>query len=110
EELRRNVREFAEKGNAPSVLTAQALGNELPVAFLLSGNGSQWAGMGRQAWQGNVHFREALTEIDAHFRKVQPWSIVDQLFADELADRLRHATYSQPLLLALQIATVRALE
>jgi acyl transferase domain-containing protein/NADPH:quinone reductase-like Zn-dependent oxidoreductase len=110
EEIRRNVREFAEKGTAPSVLTGQALGNELPVTFLFSGNGSQWSGMGRRAWQGNVHFREALTEIDGHFRKVQAWSIVDELFAENLADRLRRATYSQPLLLALQVATVRALE
>jgi len=110
EEIRLNVREFGEKGSAPSALTGQALGNELPVAFLFSGNGSQWAGMGRRAWQGNVHFQEALKEIDAQFREVQSWSIVEQLFAENLADRLRHATYSQPLLLALQVATVCALE
>ena len=90
-------------------MTGQALGNALPVAFLFSGNGAQWAGMGRDAWNDNVHFREALKEIDGHFAKVQDWSIVDQLFDNSLAQKLRRASYAQPLLLALQIASVRAL-
>jgi len=110
DEIRHNLKEFAQKSSAPSALSGQALGHELPVAFLFSGNGSQWAGMGRGAWQTNAYFQEALKEIDSHFQKVQPWSIVDQLFDEKLGERLRHATYSQPLLLALQVASVRALE
>ena len=110
EEIRHHTEHFARGEASPYVLTGQALGSNLPVAFLFSGNGSQWAGMGRDVWHANPHFREALTEVDSHFAKAQKWSIVDQLFADDLAPKLRRATYSQPLLLALQIATVRALE
>ncbi len=66
--------------------------------------------MGRDAWGTNAVFQNALRDIDARFSKVQDWSIVDTLFAEDLAVRLRRATYSQPLLLALQVATVRALE
>src|SRR5262249_25143996 len=66
--------------------------------------------MGRDAWHANAHFRAALEEVDSHFAKVQKWSIVDQLFDEQLAPRLRAASYAQPLLLALQVATVRALE
>ncbi len=110
DEIRHKVRQFAAGDNAAATFSGQALGNELPITFLFSGNGAQWSGMGRVAWQSNPHFREALKDVDSHFAKVQQWSIVDMLFSDELAEKLRYATYSQPLLFALQVATVRALE
>lgn len=110
DEIRLHVQRFAAGEKDAAVMTGLALGNALPVAFIFSGNGAQWAGMGRDAWKDNVHFREALKEIDGHFAKVQDWSIVDQLFDDGLAQKLRRASYSQPLLLALQVASVRALE
>jgi acyl transferase domain-containing protein len=110
DEIRHRVQRFAAGEKGDSVMEGQALGSDLPVAFVFSGNGAQWAGMGRQAWNANRHFREALREISGHFAKVQDWSIVDQLFADDLEAKLRRATWSQPLLLALQVATVRTLE
>lgn len=110
DEIRHHVERFAQGDTSPAVLTGQALGTDLPVAFLFSGNGSLWAGMGREAWHGNPRFREALKDINDHFSRVQKWSLIDMLFAEDLAPRLRRATYSQPLLLALQIATVRVLE
>lgn len=110
DEVRHHLASFVKGEASAAVLTGQALGNDQPLAFLFSGNGSQWAGMGRDAWESSPVFRDALGDIDGHFAKAQKWSIVDTLFADDLAPRLRRATYSQPLLLALQVATVRALE
>jgi acyl transferase domain-containing protein/NADPH:quinone reductase-like Zn-dependent oxidoreductase/short-subunit dehydrogenase/acyl carrier protein len=110
DEVRHHLAAFVKGEHSTAVLTGQAQSNDQPLAFLFSGNGSQWAGMGRDAWESNPVFREALRDIDGHFAKAQKWSIVDTLFADDLAPRLRRATYSQPLLLALQVATVRALE
>ena len=110
EEIRHQVEQFAAGEKSATILTGQALGTDLPVAFLFSGNGSQWAGMGRTAWQGNQSFRYALTDVDGQFSAVQSWSLVDMLFDDDLAAKLRRATYAQPLLLGLQVATVRALE
>jgi acyl transferase domain-containing protein/NADPH:quinone reductase-like Zn-dependent oxidoreductase/acyl carrier protein len=110
EEVRHHVERFAAGEKPAAALTGHALGTDLPVAFLFSGNGSQWAGMGRAAWHGNRHFREALSDVDGRFATIQSWSLVDLLFADDLATRLRRATYAQPLLLGLHVATVRALE
>ncbi|MDB5487557.1 MAG: hypothetical protein JWQ58_1272 [Reyranella sp.] len=110
DEIRHHLASFAKGESSDSVLTGQALGTDQPLTFLFSGNGSQWAGMGRDAWETNPVFQNALKDIDGRFAKVQKWSIVDTLFADDLAPRLRRATYSQPLLLALQVAAVRALE
>ena len=108
--LRQQLELFAVGESAPGVLSGHALGQDLPVAFVFSGNGAQWAGMGRTAWHSNARFREALQEIDRHFLKRQKASLVDLIFADDLAPRLRQATHAQPLLLALQVATVRSLE
>ncbi|MCF8531924.1 MAG: SDR family NAD(P)-dependent oxidoreductase [Reyranella sp.] len=110
EEIRHQVEQFIAGEKSATILTGQAHGTDLPVAFLFSGNGSQWAGMGRTAWRGNRLFRDALTDVDTHFSAVQSWSLVDMLFDDDIAAKLRRATYAQPLLLGLQVATVRALE
>lgn len=110
DEVRHHLTAFAKGEETAAILTGQALGIDQPLTFLFSGNGSQWAGMGRDAWKTNPAFRDALKDIDGRFAKIQKWSIVDCLFADDLAPRLRRATYSQPLLLALQVAMVRALE
>jgi len=110
DEIRHHLHQFAQGAATPAILSGQALGNDLPVTFLFSGNGSQWAGMGRAAWTSNASFQDALRDVDRLFAKVQPWSIIDMLFDDGLAAKLRHAPYSQPLLLALQVATVRVLE
>jgi len=92
------------------VLAGQALGSDLAVAFVFSGNGAQWAGMGHAAWHGHARFRDALREVDAKFASRQKESLVELLFADDLESRLRHARQAQPLLLALQVATVMSLE
>ena len=110
ETLRQEVDRFARGDASPNALTGQALGNDLPVAFVFSGNGSQWAGMGRAAWQADGRFRDALNEVDGHFAKKAKWSLVKTLFADDLGPQLRRATFAQPLIVALQVATVRVLE
>jgi acyl transferase domain-containing protein/NADPH:quinone reductase-like Zn-dependent oxidoreductase len=110
EQLKAHVQAYA-TGQAPaSAITARALGDNLPVAFLLSGNGAQWAGMGQSAWQADERFREALRSIDERFQRREKWSLVETLFDAELAAKLRRATYAQPLILALQMATVWVLE
>ena len=70
EELRDAPWRFAEGEKSPAILTGAAVGSNLPVAFLFSGNGAQWAGMGATAWHTNAQFREALQEIDGHFAKM----------------------------------------
>ncbi len=110
QEIREQLRLFANGEGSESILDSQALGVDLPVAFLFSGNGSQWVGMGRSIFQSHARFRAALEEVDRHFAKRQNWSLIGLLFAADLNMKLRMATYAQPLLLALQVATVRVLE
>ena len=78
------------------------------VAFIFSGNGSQWAGMAHDAIAHSAGFREALAEVDAALRPWLGWSVTDVLEAAE-AEALRDTATAQPLLFAIQVALVTAL-
>ncbi len=78
------------------------------VAFVFSGNGSQWAGMGLAASGHSASFRAALTEVDRTLLPMLGWSVLDRLAAaDEAA--MHDTSVAQPLLFATQVATVTAL-
>ena len=53
----------------PQLHCGAAVGNELPIAFVYSGNGGQWAGMGISAYRQNARFRAHFDNIDDHFRQ-----------------------------------------
>lgn len=92
------------------VVLDSAIAREAPVAFMYSGNGSQWAGMGRAFRQISPAYRERLAEIDGLFARLAGWSVADALGADDLPEKLKRAEYAQPLLFATQMATTAALE
>lgn len=86
-----------------------AVAREAPVAFVFSGNGSQFAGMGLAAYAHSPVFRARLDAISAQFAEMAGWSIVETLHAGDLATKLELTQISQPLLFAIQSATVHAL-
>ena len=94
-------------GSADGVATGQADGGG--VAFVYSGNGSQWAGMGLDALRTNHMFAAALADVDRRLAPELGWSVVARLSSDDLASSIRHSTVAQPLLFATQVAVVSTL-
>jgi acyl transferase domain-containing protein/NADPH:quinone reductase-like Zn-dependent oxidoreductase/NADP-dependent 3-hydroxy acid dehydrogenase YdfG/acyl carrier protein len=105
-----------------AALAAVAAGNDHPLAvvreavtrrevpvFIYSGNGSQWAGMGRAAYQGEPDFRHAFEATDRLFMSVAGWSLVTMLFSADLETEIERTEIAQPLLFALQVALTEAL-
>ena len=86
-----------------------AIARDAPVAFVFSGNGSQFVGMGLTAYRRNAAFRERLDAISREFLALAGWSIVETLQADDLAAKLELTQISQPLLFAVQSAACQAL-
>lgn len=86
-----------------------AAGDAAPVAFVFSGNGSQWAGMGLSAYRGDAAFRDSFDETAALVAAEGGASLEAELRAPDLAERLSRAMVAQPLLMALQMASVDAL-
>lgn len=77
--------------------------------FVYSGNGSQWAGMGRAAYQGETDFRLSFDRTDRAFMSVAGWSLVTMLFSEDLETEIERTEIAQPLLFALQVALTEAL-
>src|SRR5690606_15219136 len=100
---------FINDAEHPLLSTGEAVGSGLPVAFVYSGNGSQWAGMGLAAYACNPTFRKRFDEIDELFRPLGGWSLREALSAEDLVDRLEQTTVAQPLIFAIQSATTAAL-
>ncbi|APG89897.1 type I polyketide synthase [Sinorhizobium americanum] len=74
------------------------------VAFVFSGNGSQWAGMGVEAFRENLHFRQSFTSVSALFKFHSDIDLKDLLTGPELDRKLADTKVAQPLLFAIQAA------
>lgn len=100
---------FARDAEHPLLTVGEAVGTGLPVAFVYSGNGSQWTGMGLAAYRNNSVFRAQFDEIDRHFVPLAGWSLAEELASDQLAKRLVETSVAQPLIFAIQSAATAAL-
>lgn len=77
-------------------------GQTAKIAFVFSGNGSQWAGMGVEAYQENRHFRQCFQSFSALFEYYLGEKLTDLLVAADLSQRLADTKIAQPLLFAVQ--------
>jgi acyl transferase domain-containing protein len=107
--LRRRLDEHLAGRRASGSVAGEALGRDLPVAFVYTGNGAAWAGMGRGFFAADAAFRSRFEEIDRLFQGEAGWSLVEALDDPNLAQRLRRAEVAQPLLFAIQASATHAL-
>ncbi|MDB5395240.1 MAG: putative fatty acid synthase transrane protein [Rhodospirillales bacterium] len=96
------LRNFAETGTATGGIAGVAPSNPPKICFVYSGNGCQFAGMGRTAFARNETFRRRFSAIDEIFSRLADWSLVDALHDPDLATRLKLTRVAQPMLFAVQ--------
>ncbi|NVJ08009.1 SDR family NAD(P)-dependent oxidoreductase [Myxococcus sp. AM001] len=71
------------------------------VAFVCTPQGSQWEGMGRELLSREPVFRARVEALDAAFRPLAGWSLVEALVTPH--PRAEDADVVQPLLFAVQV-------
>lgn len=79
------------------------------IAFIYSGNGAQWAGMGLRLLAESPRFAALLAELDAKIERIAGFSVLTELQAEESAARLEDTVVAQPLLFAIQVALTQLL-
>ncbi|MGK5637129.1 type I polyketide synthase [Streptomyces sp. URMC 126] len=92
---------------AAGALSEGAEGAEVALAF--SGNGAQWAGMGRDLLEEEPVFRAGVADADEALRPHLGWSVLEELAADAGSRRPDTTDVAQPLLFAVQVGLVSVL-
>ncbi len=97
-----SLRAFA-RGDMPPEVISGCRGGPVRLAFVFTGQGTQWCGMGRALLEHNMPFREAVETCDRIFAPLSGWSLVDELALEQERIRMDQTFVAQPILFALQV-------
>ncbi|MGH7993940.1 MAG: type I polyketide synthase, partial [Limisphaerales bacterium] len=101
--LAQRLRDFSAGRAAPAIVTGEASAGSHP-AFVFSGQGPQWWGMGRGLLKAERTFRKKIEECDKLFREFGKWSLLAELGRNGKSSRLQQTAIAQPAIFALQVA------
>jgi acyl transferase domain-containing protein len=90
----------------PSIAIGQATGSAPEIAFLFTGQGSQYPGMGRELFETQPVFRDAMTRCAAILEGLVDVPLVSVLYGNDqrAAALLNQTAYTQPALFAIEFA------
>jgi phthiocerol/phenolphthiocerol synthesis type-I polyketide synthase C len=101
---------YAQGESPQAIVVEEALPEPGGIAFVYSGNGAQWLGMGRHLLAESPRFAELLADLDARMQPRAGFSLLAELQADAATSRLDDTAVAQPLLFALQVAVTQLLK
>ncbi|MFL6583688.1 MAG: SDR family NAD(P)-dependent oxidoreductase [Chthoniobacterales bacterium] len=104
-ELIEELDAFAIKENTVKIRTSFTPRPETAprVAFIMSGQGPQWWGMGRELMQHEAVFRQVIEQCDAALRGVANFSLLEELGRSEEASQMHRTEIAQPAIFAMQV-------
>jgi acyl transferase domain-containing protein/NADPH:quinone reductase-like Zn-dependent oxidoreductase/NAD(P)-dependent dehydrogenase (short-subunit alcohol dehydrogenase family)/SAM-dependent methyltransferase/acyl carrier protein len=74
------------------------------IAFVMSGQGPQWWGMGRELMQHEPVFRRVIEHCDAAMRGIANFSLLEELSRSEETSQMHRTEIAQPAIFAMQVA------
>lgn len=96
------LRAYAAGEAHESIVTEHAVGGDGDIAFVYTGNGAQWLGMGRGLYAQSPVFAATLRKLDRLVRPLAGFSLLKALKSDD-PETLADTTICQPLLFAVQV-------
>ena len=109
EQLLTGLEVFARGGESEVIRHGMALPDASRPVFVYSGNGAQWACMGRSLLKADAVFRQGVEKVDELFQRHADFSLIESLEADEDSDRMGLTEVAQPALLAIQVGITEML-
>lgn len=106
EEMLLQLRKLAEEGAGRGIVSGTCPAKGQRPVFVFTGMGPQWWAMGRELYQQEAVFREAVDSCDAEFRKLSDWRMLDEFLADESASRVSVAHVAACTNFMLQVGLV----
>lgn len=104
QEASARLRAHLDEEKAAGVVAGRAQPGDRPrLAFVFSGMGPQWWGMGRHLFATEPVFRAAVEACSAELQRHTGWSLVTELLADEDRSRMPETEVAQPANFALQV-------
>lgn len=105
EEFRRALDAFVDGVESAAIARGRCDGAAPPqVAFLFTGQGAQYAGMGRILYETSPPFRRALDECVEGLAPYLKIGLLDMLWSPEHATAINRTDYAQPTLFAIEYA------
>ncbi|KFY82216.1 hypothetical protein V498_08637, partial [Pseudogymnoascus sp. VKM F-4517 (FW-2822)] len=99
-----SIPELATKLAADGIKPTRRAAETPKLGFVFTGQGAQWAGMGRELLSYPV-FKAVVSKADGILASLgAPWSLLTELTKPESSTRVNEAAISQPMCTALQIA------
>jgi len=89
----------------PLAFRGHVAGQEPRIAFMFTGQGAQYAGMGRRLYESEPKFREVMNRCEARYRELQGRSLLEIVHADAATDpQIDETRFTQPALYAIECA------
>ena len=107
-EVIEEFQEFAAGNQVPKARTSFTPRPEFAprIGFVMSGQGPQWWGMGRQLMRHEPVFREVMEACAEAMRPHANFSLLEELARDEASSRIQETEIAQPAIFAMQLAFV----
>ncbi|HMI00067.1 MAG TPA: type I polyketide synthase, partial [Bradyrhizobium sp.] len=105
-ELTEELDAFAKKEESLKIRAAFTARREQPprIGFIMSGQGPQWWGMGRDLMEHEPVFREAIEKCDAALAPWASFSLLEELGRSEEMSQMHRTEIGQPSIFAMQVA------
>ncbi|MEE1786190.1 AMP-binding protein [Streptomyces sp. SP17BM10] len=104
--VRTALRALATGDQAPGLVTGAAPADRPDggVVFVFPGQGSQWAGMGRELWHDEPVFAERMAQCGRALAPHVGWSLVDVVHGVGGAPPVQRADVAQPVTFAVMVS------